>query len=431
MQDADVIIVGAGLTGLRAASELIRAGLSVLVVERGESVGGRMRTTPHNGFLLDHGFQVILGAYPELKTIPNFDSLACRAFDSGARVRWNGAFHDFMDIRRHPSSIRLLFSSPLFSLADLARLFAYAELSSRSHPRPSSETTAESLRRYRFSDPFRERFLKPFLASVLLDPTLSLDAAVARFYLKTFSEGSALLPKQGIQALPNLLAQQVGVSHILLRSKVQALREREVVLDSGEVLGCTKVLCCTDILSAAQMGGPEQTMPQRASRTVYYGADAPPFAEPLVALNGEGRGLISNVNVLTNVQPSYAPAGKALIAVTVIGDDALTAEANTHQTLRSELGEWFGASVHDWEHLHTFSVPHSLPARPRLELGARQHNGIMFAGDYLSYGSQNGALRAGREAARLVLESFEREVEDIGLAGRYTLRSTIAERAGR
>jgi phytoene dehydrogenase-like protein len=58
MDDADIIIVGAGLAGLRAALELSRGGLSVIVLERDECVGGRMRTDPVNGALLDRGFRL-------------------------------------------------------------------------------------------------------------------------------------------------------------------------------------------------------------------------------------------------------------------------------------------------------------------------------------------------------------------------------------
>ena len=60
MYDADVIVIGAGLTGLRAAVELSTVGASVIVIERGSSVGGRVRTTCHDGCLLDYGFQVII-----------------------------------------------------------------------------------------------------------------------------------------------------------------------------------------------------------------------------------------------------------------------------------------------------------------------------------------------------------------------------------
>lgn len=407
MRDADVIVIGAGLTGLRAALDLVRAGLSILVVEGEDSVGGRMRTTPHDGFLLDHGFQVILGGYSELATVPLFETLKMGAFDSGARIRQNGSFFDFFDVRRHPAQAAVMLKAPFFSLGDMWRLFKYAELFLQPHPKPTGEPTSESLRRYGFSERFISGFLRPFLSAVLLDPTLSIDSSAARFYLKSFSRGAALLPQQGVQALPNLLAQQVGVSHILLRSRVDAVRPREIVLQSGETLTCQRVLCCTDAYAAAQMGGPVQTMPHRDSRTIYFAADRPPFRERLIALNAEQRGVLCSVSVSSNVQPSYAPSGKSLVAATIVGEGASIDEGEARARALQELREWFGEEALSWRHLQTFTIPRSVPARPRMELGVQEHNGILFAGDYLTYGAQNGALRAGREAARLVAAEFE------------------------
>ena len=64
----DVVIVGAGLAGLSAAREIQRHGLSVIVLEASDAVGGRVRTDIVDGFQLDRGFQVMLTAYPELQT---------------------------------------------------------------------------------------------------------------------------------------------------------------------------------------------------------------------------------------------------------------------------------------------------------------------------------------------------------------------------
>lgn len=56
--DADVVVVGAGLAGLSAAWELRRAGVSAIVLEARDRVGGRTWTVPGpDGTFIDHGGQ--------------------------------------------------------------------------------------------------------------------------------------------------------------------------------------------------------------------------------------------------------------------------------------------------------------------------------------------------------------------------------------
>lgn len=57
MSRVDVIIIGAGISGLLCATELQRAGLSVRVIDKGRGVGGRMSTRRMSGARLDHGAQ--------------------------------------------------------------------------------------------------------------------------------------------------------------------------------------------------------------------------------------------------------------------------------------------------------------------------------------------------------------------------------------
>jgi oxygen-dependent protoporphyrinogen oxidase len=55
MTDADVLIIGAGLSGLTAAFTLHRAGLKVCVLEAGEQAGGLIRSVSEAGFLSEAG----------------------------------------------------------------------------------------------------------------------------------------------------------------------------------------------------------------------------------------------------------------------------------------------------------------------------------------------------------------------------------------
>ena len=60
IRQSDVVIVGAGLAGLTAARELVQAGVSVVVLEARDRVGGRTYTRPSSdGTLLDLGGQWI------------------------------------------------------------------------------------------------------------------------------------------------------------------------------------------------------------------------------------------------------------------------------------------------------------------------------------------------------------------------------------
>jgi oxygen-dependent protoporphyrinogen oxidase len=53
--DTDVIVVGAGIAGLVAAHDLASHGLSTIVIERGDHVGGRIQTERKPGVYLEHG----------------------------------------------------------------------------------------------------------------------------------------------------------------------------------------------------------------------------------------------------------------------------------------------------------------------------------------------------------------------------------------
>jgi phytoene dehydrogenase-like protein len=407
MNDSDIVIIGAGLTGLRAALEVSRSGLSVLVVEGSDSVGGRMRTSNLDGLILDHGFQVLLTAYPELASIPSIGDLNYGSFMAGARVRIGDDWLYFTDPRRQPREFIRSLRQPIASISDLIKFGWLSYQSPRGDVVASDHSTARELDQIKFSGRFQSGFIKPFLRGVLLDPSLNTDSGLAKFYLKTFSRGSACLPASGIQALPELIADSLGRQHIMLSSKVINIRPRGVTLESGDEITARYVICACDALGAAALGGPEQTSPHSSSTTLYFLAEEAPYPEPMISLIGDGSGPINNLAVLTNAQPSYATGGRALISATVIGSNTSMTEKDLLESTRRQFHQLFGAISAGWEFVKAFSIPNSVPARPRISDGWLESEGIYYAGDYLSYGSQNGALKAGRlvgqEVCRAVL----------------------------
>src|SRR5580692_4582503 len=66
MQDADVIVLGAGIAGLTSARTLAERGLRVLVLEARDRVGGRVFSVPAQQQTVELGAEFVHGRPPEL-----------------------------------------------------------------------------------------------------------------------------------------------------------------------------------------------------------------------------------------------------------------------------------------------------------------------------------------------------------------------------
>ncbi len=62
--ETDVLIIGAGIAGLLAATEIKKSGHRVIVVDKGRGVGGRLATRRIGQATFDHGAQFITARHP-------------------------------------------------------------------------------------------------------------------------------------------------------------------------------------------------------------------------------------------------------------------------------------------------------------------------------------------------------------------------------
>lgn len=93
---------------------------------------------------------------------------------------------------------------------------------------------------------------------------------------------------------------------------------------------------------------------------LYFAATKPPLEEPILVLNGEGRGPVNNLSVPSQVASTYAPPGSSLISVTVLATSSQYL-SSLKRELRDQLKLWFGSQVLRWEHLRTDWIPEALP----------------------------------------------------------------------
>jgi phytoene dehydrogenase-like protein len=406
----DVIVVGAGLAGLCCARELHNAGLEVLVLERGDAPGGRVRTDEVDGFLLDRGFQVLLTAYPEARRVLDYERLGLRPFKSGAMIRRGVRFTRIADPFRHPlSALESLRDAP-GSIPDKLRV---ARLRSRLSRVSLNEaltapqvTTAEALHREGFSPGLIDTFFRPFLGGIFLDPSLETSSRLFAFVFKLFAEGEAVLPAGGMQALPRQLAERLPETALRLGATVESAGPGEVVLAGGERLTASAVVVAADGPEAARLTGAVEAPAPRAVTTIHYAAERSPVGEPILVLDGDGRGPVNDLCVPSDVAPSYAPPGAALVSATVLGIPPLSDEA-LDGAVRGQLRGWFGAQVDGWRLLRVLRIPFALPAQPPAVLAAaerpvRLRDGLFVCGDHRDTASLQGAMVSGRRAAAAV-----------------------------
>jgi phytoene dehydrogenase-like protein len=102
---AEVVVVGAGLAGLSAATRLAAAGCDVHVLEAAQHAGGRLASERVDGFVVDRGFQVLNTGYPRVAADLDLAALRLGWFWPGAVVRVDGRAHRVVDPRRHPTAV--------------------------------------------------------------------------------------------------------------------------------------------------------------------------------------------------------------------------------------------------------------------------------------------------------------------------------------
>ncbi len=408
--------MGAGLSGLACALPLDQNGISVRIFEASDGIGGRVRTDRMDGFLLDRGFQVFLTAYPEAQHVLDYEALNFRPFYPGAMVRFGGRFNRIGDPWRHPlDGIRSLFS-PIGTFTDKVRAGRLRQRvrtgSLEDLFRRPETSTIDALHALGFSEGMIDRFFRPFIGGVFLDKNLDISSRMFEFVFRMFSLDDTAVPSNGMGAIPEQLASRLPEGTVQTNARVVKVHERGVTLESGEEIRSRAVVIATEGPETERLVGEKKRSPMRGVTCLYFAFSEPPSTEPILFLDGDGKGPVINLCVPSQVAPAYAPPDMSLISATVLG---CSEDTDNHlvAAVRTQLAEWFGRAVHDWRHVRTYRIRHALPMQvpPVLEPFSQSlqiHPWLFVCGDYRSVASIQWALVSGRRAADAVIESFLR-----------------------
>jgi phytoene dehydrogenase-like protein len=411
----DVLIIGAGVAGLSCGRHLVDSGISVQIIEASDGIGGRVRTDEYEGFLLDRGFQVLLTAYPEAQRTLDYHALDLKKFTPAALSWFAGRMNQLVDPWRTPGGWSTALKSDFGTLWDKLRVM---RLRSRLRgstieqlfQRPEC-STKDALKSGGFSDEFIHRFFRPFFGGILLDGELKSSSRMFEFIFKMLSEGDIAVPARGMGEIPAQIASHLPEDSIRLNAHAESLHENELTLAGGETLSARAIVVAADGPGAAHLVG-EAEPASRSVTCFYYSADEPPVPHPTIVLNGDGAGPVNNFAVMSQVAPSYAPAGKSLIAISVLGTQQLT-EDQLGGFIIAQMRHWFGPAARSWRYLKSYRIPHAQPqqfpgALEPPQRPVRIRPGIYLCGDHRDNASIHGAMVSGRRAAEAVLADLAR-----------------------
>ncbi|KAK8564177.1 hypothetical protein V6N13_005605 [Hibiscus sabdariffa] len=425
IKTAPVIVIGAGLAGLAAATRLNSDNIPFLLLEASDGVGGRVRTDVVDGFLLDRGFQIFITAYPEAQRLLNYSDLNLQKFYSGAKVYYDGEFHTVADPLRHFSDSVLSLGNPIGSVLDkLLIALTRARVLSKSDEEilnADEVPTIQLLKSIGFSDSMIGRFFRPFFGGIFFDPELETTSRLFDFIFKVLALGDNTLPANGIGEIPIQLAAKLPSDSILLNTRVVSVDFNDsdsplVTLESGEIvkseLGVIMAVeePALDKILAGRPASVQKKKPARSTVCLYFTLDRDqiPVRDPVLFLNGSGKGIINNMFFATNVAPSYGPPNKALASVTLIGLYENDSDDDLRTKVIKELSGWFGASkVESWQFLRTYRIGFAQPNQaPPTDLmkNPKIGSGLYLCGDYVTSATFDGALVSGRRAVEALLK---------------------------
>ena len=401
------IIIGAGVSGLVAAIELEKAGYTPTILEATDRVGGRVKSDDLNGFPADHGFQVLLTEYPEAQRYLDYEKLDLIKFLPGSVIFKNGKMEKIGDPMRN---ISFLWPTTFADIGSVNDKRLILQLSLRLKKKNIEDvfvapetTTLAYLQDYGFSEEMIRDFFQPFFAGIYLEENLDTSSRMFEFVYKMFGSGSAAIPRKGMQAIPDQLADQLTQTTIRFNAVVNRIEDHQIYLESGEVLSAEQIIIATDPSPFFTKKDLKPTE-WKSCYNLYFEVEKSILEDPIIGLLPGKETMVNNFHYLNDLYGNKGENNGEILSVTVVKNHELSA-ADMVQQVKTELAAHCKIEV--GKLLKMFHIKKALPKVNELKYKPNTaeispYAGVYCCGDYLANSSLNAAMASGRIAAELV-----------------------------
>ena len=409
-----VHIIGGGISGLVAAQVLESHGLSPVIIDGSDRVGGRLKTDTVKGFQLDRGFQVLLSSYSAAKKYLDYKSLNLQNLKAGSCVFAGGKQYFFGDPLRDVSLFIPTLFSPLGTLGDklkVAKLNFHLQKKTIDKIFEDREiTTKEYLTAKGFSKNIIKNFFTPFFSGIFLEDELYTSSRMFEFVFKMFGEGLALMPKGGIEDISIHLKDKLQKTEIHHNSFVSNVEDTEITMSDGKKIKTNYTIIATEPTNLVD-GLKGQKVDWKSCQNLYFTCSSRVYEKAFIGLVSNQECLINNIFYPTSI-PTDKKGKDELISVTVVKDHGLT-EKELIERVKNELKK--ECNIEGITFLKLYNIPKALPKLNNLQYDitpseTKLKDGVFLAGDVLLNGSLNAAILAGEKAALGVLEALKNSV---------------------
>ncbi len=409
-EEYKIYIIGAGISGLIAAKVLENYGYSPTILEASDRAGGRVQTDNIENYALDHGFQVLLTAYPAAQKYLDFSTLSLQKFLPGATIFKNKQQKTIGDPTRNLSLLLPTLFANIGSFSDKIKILKLnKKLKKKSIDaifKEKETSTLAYLEDFGFSTQIIEDFFKPFFSGIFLEPKLDTSSRMFEFVYKMFGEGYAALPKDGINAITNQLVSNLKKTDFRYNNRVQKVEDKKITLDNGEQIEAHFTIIATEASPLLQ-NLKNQKEEWQSCDTLYFECDHRSIQKPLIGLITTSDALINNIFYHTSFDTNTHK--KQLLSVTIVKPHQLTQE-KLIEKVKQELSEYCDINVSKF--LKHYNIPKALPKLENIQgcimpSETKITTTIFLAGDVLLNGSLNAAMLSGESAALGIVETLE------------------------